>query len=125
MLLIEGAFNTLGTTVENVSVNHGGFDIFMSQEFLNSTTETRFRNIVTGFEKVGGEAMPEGMARGMFVDASFSDGLFNSFLEGAFTHVPTAHEARFFFRSEGCRGEYILPTPFAVYIGIFADQRVR
>jgi len=38
-----------------MSVDHGGFDVFVPEEFLYGSY------VITGFEKVGGEAMAEGM----------------------------------------------------------------
>ena len=41
--------------MEDVGVDHGGFDVFVPEEFLYGSY------VITGFEKVGGEAMAEGM----------------------------------------------------------------
>jgi len=38
-----------------VGVDHGGFDVFVAEEFLNGA------DVVAGFEKVGGEGMTEGV----------------------------------------------------------------
>ena len=97
-----------------MGINHCSFDIAVAKKLLNCA------NIVTGFEEVGSEAMPEGMARGMFVDASFADTVFDGFLKAAFTQMPTADDPCFFFFCQGRGGENILPAPFAVYIGVFS-----
>ena len=34
---IEGADHALAAAIENMGVDHGGFDIFVSEEFLDST----------------------------------------------------------------------------------------
>jgi hypothetical protein len=44
-----------------------GFDILMAQEFLDRA------NVVSGFKKVGGEAVAEGMGCGRFGDAASLD----------------------------------------------------
>ena len=46
--LIEWAANRFRTFVENVGVDHRGFDIFMSKQFLHRT------NVITGFKQVRG-----------------------------------------------------------------------
>jgi len=99
-----------------VGIDHGGFHIAVAEEFLDSS------NVIAGFEEVGRKTMAEGVATGMFVDASFANRVSDGFLEGAFAHVPTAHEACFFFQRQGCGGERILPAPGAVNVGVFAGQ---
>lgn len=80
-------------TIEDVGVDHGGFEIFVAEEFLDGA------NVVARFKEVGGETVAEGVACGVFVDARFTNSFFDSFLEGAFAHVPATHEAGFFFFS--------------------------
>jgi hypothetical protein len=50
--------------VENVRVNHCRGDVPVAEQFLDSA------NIITSFEKVGGETMAEGVATGGFWYAS-------------------------------------------------------
>lgn len=76
-----------------MGVDHGGFDIFVAEEFLDGA------NVVARFKEVGGETVAEGVACGVFVNACFANGFFDRLLEGAFAHVPATHEAGFFFFS--------------------------
>jgi hypothetical protein len=46
--------------VENMVVDHGGIDIFVSQEILDGA------NIIARFEKMGGEAVAEGVRANRF-----------------------------------------------------------
>lgn len=46
---IRRASNSSTSLIEDVSVNHGCLDVFMSQEFLNSA------DVITVFEQMGGE----------------------------------------------------------------------
>jgi hypothetical protein len=54
-LAIQGTADGQATALENVSVDHGSFDAFVAQQFLDSA------NIVTGFEQVGSEAVAQGV----------------------------------------------------------------
>ncbi len=56
--------------VENVGVDQGGFDIFVTEKFLDGA------DVVAVFEEVGGEGMTEGMAGDVFGDAGDSNPLF-------------------------------------------------
>jgi hypothetical protein len=49
---VKRRFDSESTTLEDVGVDHGGFDIFVSEQFLDGT------NIVTVLQKLGGEGMP-------------------------------------------------------------------
>jgi hypothetical protein len=61
-----------------VGVNHGGFDIFVTEEFLNGT------DVVAVLEQVGGEGVAEGVATAMFRDFGTADGISNGFLDHVF-----------------------------------------
>ena len=52
-----------------MSVDHGGFDIFVAKKFLNSA------DIVAVLEKVRCKAVAKGMATDMFGDVGRSGGL--------------------------------------------------
>ena len=59
---IKGADHSASTAIENVSVDHGGFDIFVAKKFLNSA------DIVPVLEKV----RCKGMATDIFGDVGRS-----------------------------------------------------
>jgi len=66
---IKGADHSASTAIENVSVDHGGFDIFVGEKFLNSA------DIVAVLEKVRCKSVAKGMATDMFGDVGRSGGL--------------------------------------------------
>ena len=54
-LRIQRAADGFGAFVENVGVDHSGFDIFVSEEFLHGA------DVVPCFEKMGCEGVAEGV----------------------------------------------------------------
>ena len=52
-----------GTFVENVCVDHGGFEVAVPEEFLDGA------NVVAVFQKLGRKGMAEGMAGNPLGDA--------------------------------------------------------
>jgi len=72
LLGVEGAFDGGGASIENVGVDHGGFNVFVTKQFLDGA------DIVAIFQEVGGEGVSENVRGDMFVDAS----LFCSSFEG-------------------------------------------
>ena len=47
-LCVEGAYHAASATVEDVDVDHGGFDFFVAEEFLDGA------DVVAALEEVGG-----------------------------------------------------------------------
>ena len=60
-----------------MGVDHGGFDIFVSEEFLDGA------DIVAVLEEMGGEGMAGGVATDVFGDVGRSGGLIEGFLNAA------------------------------------------
>jgi len=58
-----------GTTVEHMSVDHGCFDVFVTEQFLDCA------NVVAVFQQVGGEGMTEGVRGDAFLDPRLAGGL--------------------------------------------------
>ena len=50
-----GASSREPAPLENVGIDHGGFDVFVSEEFLNGT------NVIAILEKMGREGVAEGV----------------------------------------------------------------
>ena len=73
--------NTRRAAVEDMSINHRRLDVTMTQEFLYRS------NIVTAFEQVRGEGMPEGVARGSLHETSLRNSVFDGFLYQGLAHV--------------------------------------
>ena len=55
-LLVEWAANGFRATIEDMSVDHGGLYILVPEQFLHGP------NIVTGFQQLRGERVPEGIS---------------------------------------------------------------
>jgi hypothetical protein len=64
-----------------VGVDHRGAEVFVAQELLDGS------DVVAGFEQVGRERVPEGMASGWLVDAGSAHRLFHRALEDCFMDV--------------------------------------
>jgi hypothetical protein len=60
---VQWAAHRLGTTVEHVGVDHGGLDILVTEELLDSP------DIVTILKQMGGEAVAEGVGSYRLGDA--------------------------------------------------------
>jgi hypothetical protein len=57
-----------------VGVDHGGFDVFVSEQFLDGA------DVITVLEEVGSEGVAEGVATDALFDFGKMDGLFDGFL---------------------------------------------
>ena len=53
--LVERGTDGEAAAIQDVGVNHSGFDIFVTEQLLNGS------NIIAGFEQVGGEGMTQRM----------------------------------------------------------------
>jgi len=73
---IDRTGNTLTTFVEDVGVDHRGTDIGMTQQLLHGT------NVVTAFQSMGGERMPECMRRRRLGQVRIACRLFHGSLNG-------------------------------------------
>lgn len=116
-----------------MGVDHGGFDVFVSEEFLHGA------DVVVGLQEVGGEGVPKGVATDGLGDSGEPGGGANGFLQAAFVGV-VAVELGLILRLSctagrwGCcgagvggevfGGENILPGPFAGGVGVFLGKRI-
>ena len=73
-LCVEGAYHAASATVEDVDVDHGGFDVAVTEEFLNSA------DVGAALEEVGGAGVAEGVATDALCNNCRSHGLFEGFL---------------------------------------------
>jgi len=101
-----------------VGVDHGGFDVFVAEQFLHGA------NVVAILEQVGGETVAEGVRGDAFVDFCGLGGGFDGFLESSFVDVVALGDAGAGVFREVGGGEEVLPEPFAVSVGVFFIQRV-
>ena len=75
---IQRTFHALASLVQDMRVDHGRTDVFMTQQFLNRSY------IVARFQQMGREGMAERMARGPFAQAGTGDGSGDRAADGAF-----------------------------------------
>jgi hypothetical protein len=68
---IKRTFYSEGTPVEHMGVDHGGFDIFVSEEFLDGA------DIVASFEQMGSEGVAEGVGGDPLWDAGLDGSRLN------------------------------------------------
>jgi len=101
-----------------MGVDHGGFDVFVSEEFLNGA------NVVAVLEEVGGEGVTEGVRGDGFLDAGFLGGSTDGFLEQAGVEVVAHGLFGFGVYGERRGGEEVLPDEFAGGVGVFAGEGV-
>lgn len=81
-------------------------------------------DVVAGFEKVGGEAVTEGVAGDLFLDVGLAEGFFDFALEDGGVHEVAAFFAGAVIFPTGFLGEDPLPFPFGVGVGVFAREGV-
>jgi len=67
-----------------MSINHRRLDVAMAQEFLNRS------DIITTFEQVSGEGVPERVAGGPLRQSSLRDRVSHGFLNQRFINVMAA-----------------------------------
>ena len=67
-----------------MSVNHGGADVAVAQEFLDGT------DVIAVLQHVRRKGMPKDVAAGALVDTGLGYGFFHRLLQKAFAHVVAA-----------------------------------
>jgi len=118
VLSVEGRFYCQPATLENVGVDHGGFDVFMPEEFLNGSY------IVSALEEVGCEGVAEGVRCDAFGDACDLLGFANGALEVGFVNVVTGGLSGLGVGVEGLGWEDVLPEPVFAGGGVFLGEGV-
>ncbi len=82
--LVQRTADGEAAAIENVRVNHGGFHIFMPQQFLNRP------NIIAGLKQSRCKTMAKSMASDRFLYPRQARGALHGFLQTAFIHMMTA-----------------------------------
>ena len=84
MLSIQWRFDGEAAASEDVGVDHGGFYVFVSEEFLNGA------DVVVVLQEVGCEGMTKGVRGDVFVNFCKPRSLFDGFLYDGFMQVMAA-----------------------------------
>jgi len=79
--IVHGTLDTLATPVQDMGVDHRGFNIFEAQQFLNRS------DVVTALKQMGGERMAEGVACGTFGQIGFPHRAVDCLLDDRFVNV--------------------------------------
>jgi hypothetical protein len=95
---VEGTEDILAAPVQDVGVDHGGGNIFVSKEFLYGA------DAVACFEQVRGKGVAEGVAGGVFYDTGFPNSRSNGALERLLVHMMSSFlMGSWISRDFGCR----------------------
>ena len=116
--LVEGTADAVAAAFQDMGVDHGGLNVFMSQQFLHST------DIVAIFQQMGGKAVTQSMGAAGFGNSGISDGFFNSLLHGRWIEMVAVAVPGSGIDGEICSRKHILPDEFLVGIGIFFIQGI-
>ena len=92
--------------VKDMRVDHRGTYVFVAEQLLDGP------DVVTGFEQMGGEGMPKGVAADVFDDSSFADGFLYCPLEDRFVNVVSPFLPRLRVFPTVLLWEDPLPAPF-------------
>lgn len=71
---IQRAYDSSGTSIEHMGVDHGGSDISMAKQLLHCP------DVVSALKKMSGKGVAEGVATGMLVDSGPQDSVPDSSL---------------------------------------------
>jgi len=107
------ANDTRWSTIEDMSVDHGGLDVAVAKQLLDGT------DIVAALEEMGGERMPEGMATDGFGYSGSAFSVVDSALHDARIHVIAALSAGMVIFPAMLLGENPLPRPILAGVWIF------
>ena len=111
--VIEGAFDGQAAAVEDMGIDHGGFDVLVPEQLLDCS------NIIAGLEEMCGEGVTQGMGCDMLVDLCPASGFTDGFLDHRFMNMMAACDACAFVSGQTACGKDVLPEPFPVRIWVF------
>ena len=114
--IVKRAPNAEPGFVQNMRINHRRSNIFVSEESLDGS------DIVTAFQQMGGEAMPESMAAGCLGNTGGKNGFFYCVLKIFLRDVMTADFSAARVERGLGRWEDVLPDPGTLGIWIFTAQ---
>jgi hypothetical protein len=118
LMTLQGAADSQATPVEDVGVDHGCLDVFVTQKLLDGA------NIVMRFQEVGGKAVTQSVGSDELDDTRQASRPFDRLLQAALVQVMAARDAGTRILGKATGWENVLPAPFPVGVGVFARQRV-
>ena len=86
-LLVQGRADCQAAALQNMGVDHGGFNILMTEQFLDSA------DIVAVLEQMGSEGVAKGVRGDGFVNFYELSGLANCLLQNCLIQMMTANNS--------------------------------
>jgi hypothetical protein len=106
-------------SIQHVGIHHGGFHIFMPEEFLDGS------DVVALLKELRRDTMSEGMAADAFVEPYRMPSLTHSLLQSALTPVMAADIPREWVFRQTVGRKNIVPDPKSAGMRILMRQRKR
>ena len=106
-LLIQRTSHADPWLIQDVGINHGRADIFVTKEFLNGA------NVITLYQQVCGKGMAQTVAIGTFDDSRRGHCSLECALQDTFGHVMPLFSSTARIDRNSRRRKNILPNPFA------------
>lgn len=101
-----------------MGIDHGGAHIFMAQKLLHGA------DVVTLFQKVGGEAVTKGVAADVLVHTCKICHCFDGSLQTVWMNVISSGLATPWIPGQTLGRKNILPSPLSISIGVLALKPV-
>ena len=99
-----------------MGIDHGGFDVFVAKQFLNST------NVVAILQEMGGKGVAEGVGGNRFGYFRKAGGLLNSSLQIGLIQMVAPFDTADRINREHRRRKDILPGKFTVGVQVLFFQ---
>ena len=110
---IHRAFDVVSPFVDHMGVDHGGFEVFVAEEFLYGA------DVVAVLEEMGGKGMAQGVAGYFFVEPCFFSRFFDPFLNISVGEMVAVMQTTSWIFGDLFGWEQILPPQFFVFIRMF------
>jgi hypothetical protein len=113
---VDGARNCVWPGLQDVRVDLGCLHVDMAKQFLHGA------DVVSGFEKMGGIGMPEGMGMNRFLYAGLVHGVPDGLAQDTGVEVVSSYAAAAGVTAELVRREDVLPAKLLGGVGILAGE---
>ncbi len=105
------------TTVQYMSIDHGGSDVVVAEQFLNRA------DVMATFEQVSGKGMTETVRSGGLADLCLDHGAANRLLHQAWIEMMPTLLSCLVIAPALVLGEHPLPVQLLVCIPVFSAER--